>query len=346
MNRDLPAEALAFAEAVRGALGRLGGVDVARRAEADPRVRRDEVEPALRALGLLDLAPLRGETETLAAALALREAGAVVCPWPLMQTLSVTEALDGAWDAIYVGDPRAGRAEHLDLFSLPLQVALDRTARALGPIGPAGIAHAPLDPFGVPCAVSGDADPAPPGAVELSFALEAFYVLGALDTVLGLTARYADERRQFGRSIGNFGATRWRLADMAVARSGLDELAAYTLWRLLAGDVTRADVLALRMIELDAARTVLHHGHQVFAAIGLCDEHDLSVIDRHLQPLLRRPAGLTATTALFAESLEQDGFDALFPIGARAVADDSERAALASGHVPGAALNADGWRSR
>ena len=52
----------------------------------------------------------------------------------------------------------------------------------------------------------------------------------------------------------------------------------------------------------------------LFAAIGLCDEHDLSVIDRHLQPLLRRPAGLATTVDLLAAQVAAEGFDALFPV--------------------------------
>jgi hypothetical protein len=50
--------------------------------------------------------------------------------------------------------------------------------------------------------------------------------------------------------------------------------------------------------------------------MGLCEEHDLAVIDRHLQPVLRRPVGRLGTTTLLAEHVRRDGFDALFPVPA------------------------------
>jgi hypothetical protein len=308
VNRTLPPEAIAFAQATRSAMSRLGGVEMARRAEQAPELRRLEVEPALRELGLLDLAPLTDEVEAIAAAMAIREAGAVVCPWPLVAVVGCD--VRGA-DALYVSAGAPARLEHLDLAGDAVAVTAHRALVSVTADGP--IAPTPLDPFGSRClAVAREAAGVADG--HLALLLGAQWIFGALSTVTTLSIAYSRERQQFGRPIGDFGAVRWRLADMAVARAGLEELATFTLWRYVSGLMTAADVLALRVYALEAAETILTHGHQVFAAIGLCDEHDMSIIDRHLQPVLRRPAGLAAAEQALAAALASDGFDALFPL--------------------------------
>lgn len=308
MNRRPPAEALQFAAATHDALARLGGVDMARRAELDPGARTRELEPVLGELGLLDLAPLRDGVETIAAALAVREAGAVVCPWPLAAAVGCD--VEGADAAFPVAGP-PGRMEHLDLLRAPVAVDGDGRLHDVRPVG--DIDPAPLDPFGVRCAATLRSEQ-PASPPRLPLLLLSFWILGAVGSVARLATDYSRERRQFGRPIGEFGAVRWRLADMAVARTGLEELASYTLWLHVAGRLTDADVLALRLFALEAASEVLTHGHQVLAAIGLCDEHDLSVVSRHLQPALRRPGGIAATGERLARAVERDGFDALFPV--------------------------------
>jgi hypothetical protein len=56
----------------------------------------------------------------------------------------------------------------------------------------------------------------------------------------------------------------------------------------------------------------------VLGAIGLCEEHDVAVIDRHLQSVLRRPIGRIATNAALAERVAAEGFDLLYPVAPRA----------------------------
>jgi hypothetical protein len=56
---------------VRGALQRAGGVELARRSEADPAVRDAVVKPILDEIGIRDLELTGGETEAAATALAV-----------------------------------------------------------------------------------------------------------------------------------------------------------------------------------------------------------------------------------------------------------------------------------
>lgn len=314
LRSEWPTEALEFQRTVRRALAARGGVALARAAEVDPAARSGTVGPLLDQLGVRTLDPVaREEDEAAAAALAVKEAGAVLLPWPLVAELSVPVASRAEIDGLYLGG-EVGRLEHLDL--LPRAVVLDDiegsavTATA-GPLSPA-----PLDPFGCAVITGAPAPDLPRGAAVTSHLLSAFWITGALRTAVAHALRHAGEREQFGVQIGTFGEVRWRLADMIVARDGVEELARHTWWLVHAGRATTADVLALRVAALESATTVLGHAHQVLGAMGLCEEHDLAVVDRHLQPALRRPWGRAKTTRLLARAIAAEGFDAIFPVPA------------------------------
>jgi acyl-CoA dehydrogenase len=318
MDRPWPEEAIEYEMAVRGALTRAGGVDLARRCEVDPSLRERELRPVLEDLGLLALEITAGEAESAAAARAMRAAGSFVCPWPLVQQLAVPEVLRHKVDAVYLSDVSLRRAEHLDLAGRAMTVDIATgDASLLHRTG--GTSHMPLDPFGVPCEPTGGNELAPPAATDSYVVLAAFWVLGAMGHARDLAADHARERRQFGRRIADFGGIQWHLSDIAVAHDSLWELASFNLARLIDRKLTRADTLALHYTTLQSAHAVLSHSHQIHGAIGLCDEHDLTVINRHLQPMLRRPAGPTRILGLLADEIEHSGFDNLYPVPAAAV---------------------------
>jgi hypothetical protein len=238
----------------------------------------------------------------------------VVAPWPLARAVAVPGSLRDTVDALYVVDGAVAELDHADLFERPLACRLDATAawsvRVRGPVD-----AAPLDPFRVPVELSSmPTRPALLNAAGLTVVLDCLWIAGALATVCGLAAEYANDRRQFGRPIGSFGEIRWRIADMTVAADGLDEMAAFTWWLAHARRASLADVLALRVATHEAADVVLRNGHQVFGAIGLCEEHDLAVIDRHLTPALLRPSGVYRTVEQLVDAITSFGFDALFPV--------------------------------
>lgn len=178
------------------------------------------------------------------------------------------------------------------------------------------ISHMPLDPFGVRCDLDGEVEIDARGAIDAYLVLTSFWVAGALGRARDLAGRHARERQQFGRRIADFGAIQWHLSDIAVAHDGLWELACFSLARLIDRRLTPADALALHLTTLESARSVVDHGHQVLAAIGLCEEHDLTLITRHLQPALRRPCGPTRVASLLADEVARSGFDSLYPISA------------------------------
>jgi acyl-CoA dehydrogenase-like protein len=314
VERAWPSEALDFEAAVRGALQRAGGVDLARRCEADPTLRESVVQPLLEGLGVFELDIAGGEVEAAAGALAMTAAGSVVCPWPLVQQLAVPRAMRDELEAVYLRDGRVRRAEHLDVAGRAAAVdLLSGEAYRLRTLAP--LSRMPLDPFGVRCEI-GPGAIALPHVVDAHVVLASFWTVGALARARDLAAEHARTRRQFGRRIAEFGAVQWHLSDIATAHDGLWELASFSLARMIDGRLAPVDTLALYFTMLEAASDVLSHAHQVLAALGLCDEHDLTVLNRHLQPILRRPCGMARVLSLLGEEVARSGFDNLYPIPA------------------------------
>ncbi|MFV0317123.1 MAG: acyl-CoA dehydrogenase family protein, partial [Microthrixaceae bacterium] len=132
-----------------------------------------------------------------------------------------------------------------------------------------------------------------------------------------LATEHVTGRIQFGKPLAQFQAVQFQLADAAVAVAGLRQLAGFTLWRI-AQDATaaRADVLALRLHAIETARPVLRTTAQLHGAAGVCDEYDVSLITRMVQPALRLPWGPERTVAALAGAIRADGFVGLFPHGA------------------------------
>jgi hypothetical protein len=282
MDTRLPAEVSAFAGALAGRFAGLGGVDLARRAEADPAVRA-EAGAAIAQAGGSDLEVRADLDQLLAGAVLCRAAGAVVLPWPVVPHLL---RVDGRFLAII--DPLAVRVDHggLDVPWLGTDVQgqawwLRPGARATGRLGPFVVAAE----LGVAAAV------VDPDDVARHLALGAWTILGAAESALSQVTQHLRSRRQFGHPLSDFQSIRFAVADAAVALRGLEELAKFTTWHLTTAPPAerRAAALALRLHAVGVATAVLRACHQFYGAVGFCDETDLSVIDRHLQPVIRYP---------------------------------------------------------
>jgi hypothetical protein len=72
----------------------------------------------------------------------------------------------------------------------------------------------------------------------------------------------------------------------------------------------------LRVHALDVARQVLRTCQQLHGAAGVCDEYDVSVLTRMVQPALRLPWSAERTAAALAAAISEQGFEGLFPHGA------------------------------
>jgi hypothetical protein len=319
MDLALPEVATQFADALERAVLDHGGIELARRAEADPTVRGSEARALLDALGLPDLDPRADLESACVAAEAVRIAGRYVVPFPVISYL-MAHRDDPAHDpiplALAKGSPR--RVDHGDLFGAWDLLDFDGTTTRAAP------AKAPLAsrlaPFVTPMAAQGPQPPAGPGEVALLCTLSASYLLGLAEAAVELAVAHVKARVQYGRPLAELQSVRFAIADATVAVDGLRELVRFTLWRV-ASDPARSlgDALAARLHAQEVAQPTLRVTQQLHGAAGLCDEYDISVLVRHLQPALRLPLDADATSDLLFDVIATEGFATLFPLahGAR-----------------------------
>jgi hypothetical protein len=136
--------------------------------------------------------------------------------------------------------------------------------------------HWPAQPAGaVP--LPGPIDLLPAGAL-----MTATLMAGAMQRVLEATLAYANERAQFGKSIGKFQAVQQQLSVMAeqvfAARMAAEIGCA---GEGIAPHPLRAAVAKARASE--AAEKVVAIAHAVHGAIGVTAEYDLQLLTRRLQ---------------------------------------------------------------
>ncbi|MGE2816028.1 acyl-CoA dehydrogenase family protein [Mycobacterium heidelbergense] len=282
MKTDLPQDICDFADVATKRLTRLGGPPAALRAETDDEVRRS-ARAALSEVGAFELDVRSAVDDLLAAAVLCQSAGATALPYPLVEELLT---IDGARLALV--NPDAPRIDHGDLPGDWIAADLDGNRYHPQP-GPR--TNAKLGPFLVPATLSAPDGTVPAADVNLHLVLGSWRILGAVQQSLRIVTEHVRARIQFGKPLADFQAVRFAVADAAVAVRGLHELAKYTISRpeSVAPQVRSADALVLRLRASDTARQVLRTSHQLLGALGFCDESDVSVLDRHTQPLIRLP---------------------------------------------------------
>lgn len=327
MNPDLPPEAIELRESAARAFADLGGCDVTRRAEADPSVRQRDVAPLLAQLGVGEIDPLADATSLAAAAAMCAAAGAVALPYPLASVLARDRHGRPVAAIPAATDPAGGAyVDHGDLFPEWAVGSLAGRPQADGAVavpsgaplgtrlGPFVVPVAMVPAAMVPAASAGTAT----AAILVQQTLVSWTVLGSVEQAVLLAVEHVRARVQFGKPLAAFQAVQFQIADASVAVAGLRELAAFTLWRLGDhGTGAHADVLALRLHALDTARSVLRIAQQLHGAAGVCDEYDVSVLARMVQPALRLPSSTDRAVADLAEAIALDGFDGLFAHGLR-----------------------------
>lgn len=305
MKTELPQDISDFAAVAAKRLGRLGGPPAALRAETDDGV-RDAARTALAEVGAFDLDVRSSSDDLLAAAVLCQAAGANALPYPVVEELL---AVDGA--RLSLVNPEAPRIDHGDL---PGDwVAADLDGARYHP-RPGSRTNAKLGPFLVPATLSAPDGTVPAGDINLHLVLGSWRILGALQQSLRIVTDHVRARVQFGKPLADFQAVRFSVADAAVALRGLHELAKFTICRpeSLPEQAQSADALLLRYKAADTARQVLRSSHQLLGALGFCDESDVSVLDRHTQPLVRLPLGAEALALRLIPDVRDGHLETLF----------------------------------
>lgn len=322
MINELSDEAIEFGGVVREGIEAAGGVDILRRAVAEPQIRSRIASEVLDASGVWELDPRADQVELEAAAAVCRAAGAFGFPYPLVERLG--HDIGSATFLVSRGLPRV--ATHVDL-DLDWS-ALDLTGRRYRLAQrPTELLETKLGPFSSPVSVTEDSGPAAPRNAALVITLQAWWLLGLLDAAQSDTLRYTAEREQFGRALRKFQGVQFMLADSSVALRSLEELAKYTLWSQFQerdDAIALTDALALRASSLRSANTVLRTAHQLHGAMGFTTEVNLSWLSRASQSVRRLPEGESQTLDLLTESIERGGFAGL-PGGVGGAHVDSER---------------------
>jgi hypothetical protein len=305
VKTDLPQDISDFAAVAAKRLTRLGGPPAALRAETDDAIRQ-ESRAALNDVGAFDLDVRSAPDDLLAAAVLCQAAGATVLPYPLVEELL---SIDGARLALV--NPKAPRIDHGDLAGDWTAADLDGNRYRPQPASRTG---AKLGPFLVPATLSAPEGAVPAADVNLHLVLGSWRILGAVQQSLRIVTDHVRARIQFGKPLADYQAVRFTVADAAVAVRGLHELAKYTICRpeSLPAQIHSADALILRLKAADTARQVMRSSHQLLGALGFCDESDVSVLDRHTQPLMRLPLGTEELALRLMPCVPDGSFETLF----------------------------------
>jgi alkylation response protein AidB-like acyl-CoA dehydrogenase len=211
-------------------------------------------------------------------------------------------------------DPRAltldcgvpGRLTGRKIFVKDAHVATDLIVALQGgdllllPADRPGIARLPLDTLsgeksfevtfdGVPVTAADRLGAPGRGADALNAALVAgtlartAEMVGAAQRVLDLTVEHARTRVQGGRPIGGHQAIQHACADLVRDVDTSRGLLYNAAWKVTEGLPAAADVATAKAYAGEACLTVARRGHQIFGAIGYCEEHPLHLLHKRIQ---------------------------------------------------------------
>jgi acyl-CoA dehydrogenase len=135
---------------------------------------------------------------------------------------------------------------------------------------------------------------------------------GGVDAILRLAARYATERRQFGKPIGAFQAIQQNLAVLAGHAAAADIAAAHAFRAAERGDAL-FEIGVAKVRAGEAAGIGAAIAHQVHGAIGFTYEHELQFVTRRLWSWRAEFGGEGWWAAALGREVALWGADALWP---------------------------------
>ena len=260
-------------------------------------------------MGVLGLATPEGGGGALEVAAAMEELGRANCPGPLATTFFAMQVLpeeDRAAVAegtriVSVGTPPLMPwGTVADLF---VEVSGKRAWRA-HPRGPAATVETTVgEPWG---RLELERDEEVPGVARASSLADvglAAYLAGAGDSLIGLAADHARDRRQFGRPIGEFQAVAHPLADSYARLLAARHLARIAAFRWDNGDTTdRAAAAAARLSATRAALEATYRAHQTWGALGYTVEGPIGLLGQRVRQVSLGAPGPAAARAAMLEA--------------------------------------------
>src|SRR5712691_7623979 len=107
-------------------------------------------------------------------------------------------------------------------------------------------------------------------------------LVGAAQKVLELTVAHAKTRVQGGRPIGGHQAIQHACADLVRDVDASRALLYAAAWRVTEGLSAEEDVAMAKAYAGEACLAVARRGHQIFGAIGYCEEHPLHLLHKRI----------------------------------------------------------------
>jgi Acyl-CoA dehydrogenase, C-terminal domain len=316
VNIELTEEAAEYGRQAIRAFEQAGGDELVAAAEAEPASRESLIAPVLNQVGAWQLNP-RGEPAELEAAAALcRSAGYWAVPYPVAERLARPADLPADGLIVVAGPRPAAPVAGLSLRWAAVSIDGQRSLAVAQPSAEAARRSAFVTGLDLePADGTGARD------VALGLVLPCWTLLGMLDRAIALTRGHVLVREQFGHPLSTFQGVQFQLTDAEVERSGVEALAKYALWSVQ-DDLPEAveDALALRLAVVEAAAVVFAVAHQLYGALGFCDETTLSWLSRYSEPLRRLPLGRTATLDELTRRVGRRGLTGLYSAPAAGLA--------------------------
>lgn len=128
-------------------------------------------------------------------------------------------------------------------------------------------------------------------AVALSDLAVANYLAGAAQQLVDLTAEWAVDRKQFGRSIGEFQSVAHPLTDVAIRAGAARSLARMAAFAWEGGGDARAAAAAARLSATRAAVDAGYRAHQAFGALGYTVEGPVALLAQRVRQVSLHPPG-------------------------------------------------------
>jgi 3-oxocholest-4-en-26-oyl-CoA dehydrogenase beta subunit len=107
-------------------------------------------------------------------------------------------------------------------------------------------------------------------------------MVGAAQRVLELAVEHAKTRVQGGRPIGGHQAIQHACADLVRDVDASRGLLYAAAWKASEGGRAAADIAMAKAYASEACLAVARRGHQIFGAIGYCEEHPLHLLHKRI----------------------------------------------------------------
>jgi len=108
-------------------------------------------------------------------------------------------------------------------------------------------------------------------------------MVGAAQQIMELAVEHAKTRVQGGRPIGGHQAIQHACADIVRDVDGARGLLYAAAWATSEGLDAAADVASAKAYASEACLAVARRAHQIFGAIGYCEEHPLHLLHKRIQ---------------------------------------------------------------